>query len=279
MWVKWLVTVVSLVVVGLHAFQAESSAAGECGTADPKTGEIVKGTLALNEKASTIERSFRRKNDTRTIQLVYDVARCDVASKPDVSPGPLKDAADEIPDEVLAKPAVTARGREVKVIYKVRHDDFDPGTYGSLIEVSDPTRLTTTRTPITLSRSEHRWLVPMAIGLAAGALGFFVFYWTKRFSRYRIIVPSKTFRVAAVLACGAGALAALFNWLDQDVWVWQVNGRVAAVTAFGQSTAGVMVALLAGVFSEKADPEPPPAENGDPEPAPPEPPDPKPPGD
>lgn len=263
-----LIPILCLVLIALCAFAPPVSAATECGKAAATGGAIVKGALTLNETTSTVSRKFGRSEGTRTFQLIYDVAGCEIATKPEVVPGPLKDVDEEIPTKALGKPTITARGDEIKVIYKVPADAVHPGTYGSLIEVSDPRRLRTVRTPIALSRSERWFLVPGGIGFVAGALGFVLLYQTKRLSRYRIIVSKRSLWTAFFAACGAGAVVAIFNWLDQEVWVWQTNWKVAAATAFGQSTAGVMAALLAGVFSEGPDPEPAPP---GPAPAPPSP--------
>jgi hypothetical protein len=245
---KSLITV--LVLAFLQVNQSAASAA-VCGAANPRGGEAVEGTLTLDDRASTVRRDFRREGGTRTFQLVFDVANCDLRVPPEVTPGPVKDIDEEIPRAALGAPQVDALGDEVKVTYTVHAEDFDPGTYGSLIEVRDPMRITTARAPISLSRSERSFLVPGVIGFVAGAIGFFVFYWTKRFARYRLQVSRRFFLLAILFACMAGAIGAVFHWLDQDVWAWQENWRVAAGTAFAQSTAGVMVAMLAGVFVEE----------------------------
>ena len=237
-----------LVLAALHVLSSPVSAA-ECGGADPRNADAMKGTLALDDEASTVRRDFHREDDEQTLQLVFDVANCELRDPPRVSAGPLEDADKQIPKETLARPTVQALGDEVKIVYDVRPDTFDPGTYGSLIEVSGP-GIATARTPVTLSRSEPSILVPSLIGILAGALGFSVFYWTKRFANYKVTVRWPMLAVAVVFACGAGALAAIFNWLDQDVWVLHENWVVTGTTAFTQATAGVVVAMLAGVFTE-----------------------------
>ena len=228
-----------------------TAAAATCGRADGATGEAPRATLALNGEASTLERQFKRKMGTRTFEIVYDVSGCELLSAPSVTYGPVKDADNEFPTGLIPS-EVQPGGGELTVKYVVDADAIDPGEYGATVTVRDAATLTApARTAIRLSRSERWFFVPGLIGVVAGALGFLVLYLTKRLSRYTIVVSRTLFLGAAAVACGAGAFAAVVNWLSQDIWVWQDNWKGAATTAFTQATAGVMVALLAGVFSEK----------------------------
>ena len=237
-----------LVLLCLYLVPASASAA-VCGTPDPEGTGKLKGTLTLDDEASTLRRDFHRGGGSRTLHLVFKVANCDLLSRPDVSTGPLEDVDQEIPADAIGKPTVKAQGDQLKIKYTAESSELDPGTYGSLIEVRDSRRITTARAPVTLSRSEPSALVPGIIGLVAGGVGFAVFLITKTLAGYSLAIEDpKIWTLAVVFACGAGALAAILNWFDQDVWVWQENGAVAAGIAFTQSTAGVVVAVTAGVF-------------------------------
>ena len=133
----------------------DSAAAAECGSPDRNRAGTVKGTLTLDDQASTTRRDFHREEsgEERTLQLVFAVAGCELRAPPKVSAGPLKEVDDEIPSEALGAPKVETRSTEVKITYTVRSDSFDPGIYGSLVEVSDEKRVSTARTPITISGS------------------------------------------------------------------------------------------------------------------------------
>ena len=241
-----------LLAFGLLA--PDPAAAADCGSHDGNAGGVVKGTLTLDDQASTTRRDFHREGGTRTLQLVFKVAGCDVRVAPVVSADPLKDVDEEIPPESLGKPKVAALGSEIKVTYKVRAGSLDPGTYGSLVEVSDRTRLLTGRTPITISRSEPSILVPGIIGVVAGAIGFFVFYWSTYVAKQKLTVSRTVLLFGILFACGAGAFAAIVGWLDQDVWVWQDNWGGAVIAGFTQATAGVVVVMLGGVFTDERRP-------------------------
>jgi hypothetical protein len=236
-------------LVVAHLLLAPGSAtAADCGRPDPDGAGTLTGTLTLDAAASTVRSDFGREDGSRTLQLVFNVARCDARVPPRVSVAPSKDVA-EIPSDALGTPRIEALGHEVKITYTVRSDSFDPGTYGSFVTVSDQARLTPTRTPITLSRSESSILVPGMIGLLFGAAGFAVFYWSTRLATQTMNVTWRLLSVGVLIACVAGALSAIVNWLDHDLWVPQDNWQLAAATAFTQSTAGALVVMLGSVFS------------------------------
>jgi hypothetical protein len=79
----------------------------------------------------------------------------------------------------------------------------------SLIEVRDRERLITARMAVTVTRSESSLLVPGAVGVIAGGLGFLLFYWTKRFARYELAISRRLVATAIVIACVAGAIGAI----------------------------------------------------------------------
>ena len=71
------------------------ASAADCGASGPDGGSR-RGTLVLDDEASTVRRDFHRGGRVRTLQLVYDVTGCELRVPPRVSAGPLKDVDDEI---------------------------------------------------------------------------------------------------------------------------------------------------------------------------------------
>src|SRR3712207_9196665 len=92
-----------LVLASLSATAAPASAA-VCGAPQPEDAATARGTLTLDDRASTVRRDFQRESGARTLQLVFDVANCEVREPPTVNPGPLKDVDEEIPGEALGRP-------------------------------------------------------------------------------------------------------------------------------------------------------------------------------
>jgi hypothetical protein len=236
-----------LVLLGVHLSPASASA-DVCGTPDPGGDGPLKGTLTLDEAASTLTQEFERGGGTRQLQIVFDVANCELQREPDIATGPLEDLGEEVPRNALRKPRVRALGEEVKITYSADAAELDPGTYGSLVEVSHIGTLEPARAPVTLSRSEPRILVPGAIGFVAGGLGFALIVFTQNVAGHKLGLSLQKRLLVILCACAAGTAAAILHWFDQDVWVWQENWKVAATTAFGQSTAGVVAAVLIGGF-------------------------------
>jgi hypothetical protein len=215
----------------------------------------VKGTLTLDDRSAVTEVAFKRDTGHKTLALTFNVAGCEFAGSepaPAMTINPRQDI-DDVPADAVKLKSATPDGSSLDVLLDVNSDGFDPGSYGGFVVLRAP-YMTTTRTPVAVSRSEPRWLVPIAIGLFAAAVAF-VFWtitrwisWlgTKNRKRPRWGALGVVFGVAVI----AGGVAAFTSWLNQDVWTVDDNGWVTASTAFAAATSGALAGLLANLWPE-----------------------------
>ncbi len=222
-----------------------------CGHVDPSTKEKTKAALTFDDKASRTAISFRRKTKTRNLTLVFNVSGCQLDGRPDPAPQlkflPKQGAAEDLPEEAVEVKPADADDSTLYLTGSVDPNKLDPGMYEGIALARAPW-LTTARTPIAVSRSEHRWLIPLLIGALAGLAGVLWFL----AMRYAVGDKMKTlsrWRIALVvlLPVVAGAFAVLASYWDQEVWSVSDNLPAALIAGFTGATTGSMAAVLAAI--------------------------------
>jgi hypothetical protein len=248
--------------VAALAETAQREAAQEEGASTPTTcSESTKATLALDGKADelVVDAAFKRQTGTRRMTLVYNFSGCalaDSAAEP-TTPLPIypPKAGDQMPDgaiELARAPSIESGGTRYLVPLKVESTSISPGSYAGLVEVASPV-INPVRTPLTISRSEHRLWVPLLWGVLGAVGGFALFAALRLFKGNNLRVSRPLLAVAAVISLIVGAIAALTtSYLNQDVWTQSSNAWAAVVIGFTASTSGVMTALLAAVWEDPA---------------------------
>jgi hypothetical protein len=248
-----------LVLISLSAcvYLSPSVAEGApiCGTRDANSGQTVKGTLTLDDRAAVTEVAFKRHTGHKTLALTFNVAACELAgteSAPTMTINPRK-GVDDLPAGAVKLKSVTPDGSSLDVLLDVNSDGFDPGSYGGFVVLRAP-YMATTRTPVAVSRSDQRFFVPVIIGLVA-ATAAFVFWTITRWIAWLRTTDRQSPRWGAIgvvfgVAVIGGAIAAFTTWINQDVWTFGDNGWVTATTAFAAATSGALAGLLANLWPE-----------------------------
>lgn len=254
----------SLALTAVAASPVQAQNATECGKQNDK-GDAVRGTLSLVGDQSSVNVSYKRSTSPRTFLFIYSVEGCqmpaslvcnaDNAGKlkgtgcPVIETLPKGDGK-EIPQAALALKSVRTEAQELVLRLSIDHEKLDPGSYNGSVEIRAP-QVTTTRTPVTLSRSENSVLWPIAIGALAG---FFAMLWynvQKAVANVKRKVAASWLLVAFLAAAAVGIVSALTAWRTQDVWTFSENGWSAAVAAFTGATTGVMAVLLANIWEDQ----------------------------
>jgi hypothetical protein len=250
-------TIVALIPVCIfvYLFPAAVAGAATCGTKDATSGQPVKGALTLDDRSAVTEAAFKRDTGHKTLALMFNVTGCELAGsepRPAITIIP-RQGIDDLPSDAVTLKSATPDGSSLDILLDVNSDGFDPGAYGGFVVLRAP-YLTTTRTPVAVSRSDDRWLIPLVIGLFAAAGGFAV--WT--ITRWISWLNTENRQSPRWSALGAvfgfavigGGVAAVTSWLNQDVWTVDDNGLVTASTAFVAATSGALAALLAKIWPE-----------------------------
>ena len=226
-----------------------------CGTRDARSGELVKGTITLDDRAAVTEVSFKRDTGHKTLALTFNVAACEFAgseSAPAMTINPRK-GVDDLPADAVKLKSVTPDGSSLDVLLDVNSDGFDPGSYGGFVVLRAP-YMVTSRTPVAVSRSDPHFWVPVIIGLVAAAAAFG--FWTiTRWIAWLRTEDRQTPKWGAIgivlgIAVIGGAIAAFTTWVNQDVWTFGDNGWATASTAFAAATSGALAGLLANLWGE-----------------------------
>ena len=243
----------SAITIGalLAAFPAGAFAATPtCGKADSKTGAVAKGMPSLNEQNAVTDQTFKRDSGHKTIFLSFNLAGCELASDappPAVEINPSK-GADELPADAVTLKGATPDGNTLDVKLDVDSDKFDAGSYGGLIVLRAP-YIATSRTPVTVSRSDNRAWLPALIGALAALGGLFLFNFARKLGKAKLKVSRLALAGVAAIGAVAGAVAVLENYYNQDVWTFGENWWSAVVTGFTGATTGVMAGLLGDIWS------------------------------
>src|SRR5436305_9757480 len=197
----------------LAAVFASPATAVPCGTIDPKTGATLKGTLTLDQEDAVTDAVFKRKTGHKTLALIFSVAGCELmpgAPAPALDVGPRRNT-DELPDGAVAIKRVVSDASTLEVDLDADTSRFDPGAYGALVTLRAP-YLVTSRTPVSVSRSESNLLIPLAYGAVSALVA--VALDTLRHLVQRQKPKVGLGLVVAVFAAGAaaGAVLALVSW-------------------------------------------------------------------
>jgi hypothetical protein len=239
-----------LVVTTLGIAMPSSAGAVVCGEATA-TGEVRKGFLALNENTARPEKHFKRSTGHGTLSLIFRVSGCDLptdAPPPTMTPlpPPVGEELDKDKDAITFESA-TLDPHSLEVLLDVDAQKLDPGSYGALIALRAP-YIATTRTPVTVSRSENRVWIPLLLGAVSAFAGLLIFSVLKFLGRITLNVRPWWLIFAAAVACAAGAGVVYANYADQEVWTFGDNWQAAFGTGFSAGTSGVMTALLAAMW-------------------------------
>jgi fluoride ion exporter CrcB/FEX len=255
---------VSLASIAVLAVSAGAQNATECGLQNDK-GEVVRGTPSLVGDQSSVNVTYKRSTSPRTFLFIYGVEGCRMPASLDCTAdesGTLTGAdcpatetlpkgdGNEIPEAAVTLKSVRTEPQEMSLRLSIDHEKLDPGSYDGLIEVRAP-QVTTTRTPVTLSRSESSVVWPVVIGALAGLVAMLWYLVQKAVANVKRKVPRGWLFVAFLSAATVGILSALTAWRTQDVWTLDENGWAAGVAAFTGATTGVMAVLLANIWEDQ----------------------------
>ncbi len=238
-----------------------SAGAAPCGRpdpeADPPSAQALRATLALDEKSSRTILAFKREKDHEAISLVFTVSGCELPAEL-ADPRLLlltRPGSEDLGDDVVAVKSAEADGSEYVLKVDVDASRFEPGSYDGLIAVRAP-YLAPNRTPISVSRSEDRWWLPLLLGAVAGLGGMLWFLGLRRARsvQLKITKPMVYWVVAACMA--AGTFSVFVSYWDQQVWSLDENLIGALTAGFTGATTGAMAGLLGIVLTQPSPPGP-----------------------
>lgn len=243
----------TMVVAASIAFPA-SSAGATCGQKDATTGQSVRGVLALDETQADTEATFKRDTGHKTLDLVFKVNGCKLAQglvTPTLDVNPLKGKG-ELPDggAAVSIKRVESEPSTFDVLLDVDSGKFKPGSYGATVVLRAP-YVDSSRTPVTLSRSDNRWLIPAGLGALAALAALLVVTLLHYFKGPPLAEHKALGLVAvAVIGIGAGALLGFVSYQNQDIWTFKDNWLATATAGFGGATGGVMTGLLGAIWKQ-----------------------------
>jgi hypothetical protein len=226
---------------------APATHAATCGKRDPKTHQIALGQLTLNP-ASRTDVAYKRDKDPRSILLVFDVKGCTLDGThqpaPEVVITPTTSPGKDLPEDALTPPSGQRRGEsEVEYRFAIDSGKLDPGSYFGAVELT-ASDIRTTRTPISISRSENRLRVPAIFG-ALGGLAGMAWFLIVSYASSSLPTGQKGWWAVLLLVLGAlfGGIAGYLFWTNQDVWTRGDNGWATIVAGFTGATTGALAAL------------------------------------
>jgi hypothetical protein len=239
-----LVSILAALVL-VVTFPSAASAA-KCGTIDPKTNAVVKAKLEIDpDSVTTI--AFLRDTDPQWLLVRFKATGCElpIGHKPTIDLLP-KQNAKNIPEKAVLLTTARPAGGEYTLKLLADPGELDPGAYEGFLEIR-ATNINTTRTPISLSRSEDNELVPITIGLIGG-LASVIWFLGLHFAQGAKSPRPMHYVLAFVAAALFGAFAVETAYRSQEVWTLSENYSSAAVAAFTGATTGTMLAALAVLF-------------------------------
>lgn len=248
----------SAVLSCLLAACAVSASAGAakipvCGEPDAD-GNIVLGSLALNDNSSTVK-TYGTDKGERHLALLYSVEGCTLPAQATIAPEQVSilppKTGDDLPgkptvDVTVEKPDTTAVAADVVL----KLDDIDPGTHGGIVRIHLPQLLHDSFTPISESRTDS-WIWPLLLGLVgsmAGLVWAFALHIADTINIKFSLIQSL---VLVALTVGAGLAAGYGYWHNQEVWTLGDNGWATIVSGFTASTTGALVGVTAALVAPK----------------------------
>jgi hypothetical protein len=238
---------VSFLAVLLLAVSFPSPAtAAKCGTINPKTNAVLKASLEIDPDSVT-SIAFMRHTKPQWLLIRFKASGCElpVGHRPTIDLLP-KQNAQNIPEPAVVLKAARPAGAEYTLKLLADPRELDPGGYEGFLEVR-ATNINTMRTPISLSRSEDRWWLPLVIGLVGGFASL-VWFLGLHFAQGAKSPKRWHYGFAFVAAAIFGAFAVETAYRSQEVWTFSENYASAAVAAFTGATTGTMLAALAVLF-------------------------------
>ena len=240
-----------LVVLVIGAWPASASAA-TCGEKDPTSGKTLRGVLALDETQAVIDAAFKRGTGHRTLSLIFKVNGCELAdnaARPTLEVNPRK-GQDELPADAISIKGATPEESMLEVKLDVDSDKFKAGSYGASAVLRAP-YMNSSRTPISVSRSDNRWWIPAGAGALAALAGLLVFTLLQLVGKAKLLITSPlVLALVGLVGVVAGAFLAYVSYTDQEIWTIRENLVAAATAGFGGATGGVMAGLLAGIWQK-----------------------------
>ena len=139
--------------------------------------------------------------------------------------------------------------KRLNVVIPVDPERFKPGSYGAIIQVSS-SFLAPSLTPVSVSRSESNWWWPAGVGALGGLIGLLLSLLTKVASGSTVRTDRWRWGVVVVVAVGAGVIAGLVTYGDQDIWRLSDNWFATGAAGLTAATTGSALAVLGLVFFE-----------------------------
>jgi hypothetical protein len=249
---------VLLSVVAATLLVPTSASAVLCGTKDPKTRHTAIGRLALSP-ASRTDLIYKRSTKPRAILLVFDVTGCSLDRYRSTPPPRIAVTASngpnqDLPEESMQKSSMSfIDPQQVEYRFDVATSKLPPGSYNGAIEIRAD-YLSTTRTPVGVSRSEPRFLIPVGFGVLGGFAGI---VWYLTISAFSSALPTDSRKarwVVGVVGVVAGGVAGLGFWNNQDVWTIADNAWATVIAGFTGATTGAVAALATHLVKPVPDP-------------------------
>jgi hypothetical protein len=242
--------VTGLASVLLFLLAGADAGAAVCGRA-VGSGGPSRGALTLLKKPSTLIIPFGKETGGQELVLIFKVSGCTLPPRRAPHVEALPD--DEAPGSfnTVLDPRTFGRQRvaddRLNVRIPVDPKRVKPGSYGAIIQVSAD-YLTPALTPVTVSRSENNWLWPLFLGAGGGLVGLLLSLLTKaaagstlRTDRWRLVA-------VVVVSMGAGVVAGLVSYGNQDIWRLSENWVATAAAGVTAATTGSALAVLGVVF-------------------------------
>lgn len=238
----------ALVVVG-HA-----GAATICGAKDPATGDIVRGSLSLDQANSLTSLRFQRSTRDRKLTLQYSVSGCEIDGQPALRIDPnVPRGSNQLPDTAITPGTPEWDLDQLSLTFTVHPKEFDPGKYDAAVRLK-ASYLQTAYTPLYVSRSTSSpvWPLSAAIVGALVALALGLITAASKVTG-QIKIDRLWFLISVPVTIGLGVWVLFSDYWGSGIEVWVGAGDWAATArnAFGVGSAAVLVAVLAKVIKEK----------------------------
>lgn len=238
-----------------------TASALRCGQADPKTGQGAIGELTLDASSRT-DLVYKRSEGPRALLLVFDVKGCTLSRyrtmpSPQIIVTASNGPGDDLPPEAVRLARTAIDTHQIEYRFDLDTGALPPGSYNGAIEIRAD-YLQTARTPVSASRSEPDWHVPVLYGMLGGAAGII---WYMLVALSSSAVPTGTTgRTTAAHVVLVGLVGVVFGgvagygfWHNQDVWTTDDNAWPTIVAGFTGATTGAVAALATQLIKFHSD--------------------------